>query len=505
MTSLKLTTHGPPLAATGARLGLARGSTHRQAGHREENGVTDGGDAAGAARHNGNGQPPAGAAQQWPYASQPPHAAAYNTPQAQFRAQPQPTVAARPPQPPAPAPDNSPWWANNAASDPWRDPAASAAVVQTAPPAGPPTDPMTPAAPAAPAPGGGVRGGLGLVFTVALITALLAGGLGAAIGVLAMRGGGSSPIASGNPPVDRPVGSVAEVVSTIAPSVVTIMIEGREGEGNGSGLIISEDGYIITNNHVANPSDLHNVELTVVFNDGSTAAAEFKGSSIESDIAVIKVDKTGLPPVTMANSEELAVGDPVLAVGAPLNLPGTVTMGIISALDRPVVAGESSDSSVTAAIQTDAPINPGNSGGPLFDASGRVIGVNASIATFQNADGQGGNMGIGFSIPINLANRLAEEIIADGKPSRTVIGIETSETPNPDGVKVQKVVDPGPAASAGLQDGDIITTFNGKHLTDPVQLVALVRKYPANTVVEIGYLRGGAENKVSVTLAADEE
>jgi len=480
--------------------------------------VTDGGDAAGAARQNGHGQPPAsGMAQQWPYASQPP-AGTYAAPQAQARPQaapqahqahfqPQPPAAA-PPAPPAPpvapaTPDDSPWWASNAASDPWRDPAASAAVIQTAPPAGPPTDPMTAPAPVSPQPPDR-RGALGLVFTVALITALLAGGLGAAIGVLATRGPAGTT-SSGGPPVERPVGSVAEVVSNIAPSVVTIMIEGQEGEGNGSGLIISEDGYIITNNHVANPADLHNVELTVVFSDGSSAPAEFKGSSVESDIAVVKVDKTGLPPVTIADSEQLAVGDPVLAVGAPLNLPGTVTMGIISALDRPVVAGESNDSSVTAAIQTDAPINPGNSGGPLFDASGRAIGVNASIATFQNSDGQGGNMGIGFSIPINLAKRLADEIIADGKPSRTVIGIETSDTPSPDGVTVKKVVDPGPAATAGIQDGDVITTFNGRHLTDPVELVALVRKYPANTVVQIGFLRDGAEQEVSVTLAADEE
>ncbi|HEY1176831.1 MAG TPA: PDZ domain-containing protein, partial [Phytomonospora sp.] len=170
-----------------------------------------------------------------------------------------------------------------------------------------------------------------------------------------------------------------------------------------------------------------------------------------------------------------------------------------------VVAGDSSDSSVTAAIQTDAPIIPGNSGGPLFDASGRVIGVNASIATFQNADGQGGNLGIGFSIPINLAKRLADEIIADGKPSRTIIGIETSETPSANGVTVKKVVDPGPAASAGIQDGDVITTFNGKRLTASVELVALVRKYAANTVVKVGFLRDGAEQEVSVTLAADEE
>ncbi|GIG65440.1 S1C family serine protease [Phytomonospora endophytica] len=470
--------------------------------------MTDGGNAAGAARQNGHAPPPpSGMAPQWPYASQPP-AGAYAAPQAHPQHVPAPPTAQFQPQPPTAATvknaADSPWWASNAASDPWRDPAASAAVVQTAPPAGPPTDPMTAPAPAAAPPPGDRRGALGLVFTVALITALLAGGLGAAIGVLATRGGGGTTT-SGGPPVERPVGSVAQVVSTIAPSVVTIMIEGQEGEGNGSGLIISEDGYIITNNHVANPADLHDVELTVVFSDGSSAPAEFKGSSVESDIAVVKVDKSGLPPVTIADSEQLAVGDPVLAVGAPLNLPGTVTMGIISALDRPVVAGESNDSSVTAAIQTDAPINPGNSGGPLFDASGRVIGVNASIATFQNSDGQGGNMGIGFSIPINLAKRLADEIIADGKPSRTVIGIETSETPSPDGVTVKKVVSPGPAASAGIQDGDVITTFNGKHLTDPVELVALVRKYPANTIVEIGFLRDGAEREVSVTLAADEE
>ncbi|GLZ81873.1 hypothetical protein Afil01_66800 [Actinorhabdospora filicis] len=405
-----------------------------------------------------------------------------------------------PPPPPAPTGD-SPWWAQNAQSDPWRDPGASASVVHTAPPAGPPTDPAAamPDSPRTPEPRKNV---MGLVFTVALITALLAGGLGATIGVLAARNGPGTT-SGGAPPVDRPVGSVADVVRQVTPSVVTILIKGKEGEGNGSGLVISADGYIITNNHVANPSDLHNVKLTVVFADGSSEPAEFKGSSKESDIAVVKVNRSGLQPVTFGDSEQLAVGDPVLAIGAPLGLSGTVTQGIISALDRPVVAGEADESSVTAAIQTDAAINPGNSGGPLFDASGRAIGVNASIATFANSDGKGGNMGLGFSIPINLANRIAQEIIADGKPSRTVIGIETSDNGNAAGVKVKNVVNPGPAATAGIVAGDVITTFNGRHLTSPVDLVALVRKYAPNTVVQIGFKHGSEDKQVAVTLAAD--
>jgi putative serine protease PepD len=199
----------------------------------------------------------------------------------------------------------------------------------------------------------------------------------------------------------------------------------------------------------------------------------------------------------------VVVGDPVVAFGSPLGLQGTVTSGIISSLDRPVVTGgeDGDDAAYMAALQTDAAINPGNSGGPLVDGNGRVIGVNSAIATLAGASGRAGSIGLGFSIPINQAKRIAEQIIATGHATRTIIGakLDTAYT-NPSGGVRLRDVPAGPAKDAGLRAGDVITEFGGRRVTDPTDLIALIRKFPAGAKVPVTYSRGGTTRTAQVML-----
>src|SRR5918994_1787237 len=284
-----------------------------------------------------------------------------------------PTVPLPGPVPPSPPPvSGSPWW-SDALRDPWRDPHAPAAVVVQPGSTGaaapePVTDPdLAP------------RRGLGVVVLISVLSALLAGALGGALGyAFAVRGGA------------------------------------------GGGFVVTADGYVITNDHVVGETT---GKASVMFSDGSTASAEVVGKDPESDIAVIKVDKTGLQPVELGDSDAIAVGDPVLAFGSPLALANTVTAGIVSAVDRTIEANENGGPvRYYAAIQTDAPVNQGNSGGPLDDGGGRVVGVNSVIRSVGGSDTEAGNIGLAFAIPINQARRVAEDIIDTGKARRTVIG-----------------------------------------------------------------------------------
>jgi len=395
----------------------------------------------------------------------------------------------------------SPWW-TDALRDPWRNPAAPAAIPVPGVPAdpGPPLEPP-PEQPAA-------RPGLRMVFLVSVITALLAGALGGALGyvVAARNGVATLPGQAEVPPLaKRPPESVAGVVRETMPSLVTILIHNRSQDGNGSGFVISADGYVVTNEHVAMAGG-RDADLRVVFSDGSTERAELVGASPESDIAVLKVARGGLTPVTFGDSDRVAVGDPVIAVGAPLGLQNTVTTGVVSALDRPVAGGRN-DPSVFAAIQTDAPINPGNSGGALLDGGGRVIGVNTAIYTVKSSDdGSGGSIGLGFAIPINQAKRVAAEIVKSGRARNPVIGaeIDTAYRSVVGGVKLAALESDGPAAKAGLKAGDVITKLNGRPLREPIDLVALIRKHAPGSVINVEYLRGGGRHAVRITLGADE-
>ncbi|MET8832597.1 trypsin-like peptidase domain-containing protein [Micromonospora sp. NPDC004540] len=395
----------------------------------------------------------------------------------------------------------SPWW-SDALADPWRDPYAPAAVVVPAAPVAGGGEPEPVTDPDAP-----TRPGLRQVVLISLITALLAGSLGSALTYAFLRGGGGVPTLgaqSGQAPAlaQRKPESLAGVAEKVLPSVVTVRVASLGGTSEGSGFVVSADGHIITNDHVVADGP---GKATVVFNDGSTAPGTVVGQDPESDIAVIKVTRTGLKPVEFGDSDALAVGDPVLAIGSPLSLANTVTAGIVSALDRTMMAGEpGGPTRYYAAIQTDAAVNHGNSGGPLVDGAGRVVGVNSTIKSLV-ADGQeAGNIGLAFAIPINQAKRVTEDIIGTGKARRTVIGAQVGGTGvSGGGVRLNGVEPAGPAAAAGLRTGDVVLRLDGHPMNDPTDLVALVRKYAPGSVVTVEYRRGSNRQNASVTLAAD--
>jgi putative serine protease PepD len=318
--------------------------------------------------------------------------------------------------------------------------------------------------------------------------------------VVATKNGAAS---FSSPQTDRPLGDYQEIISEVLPSVVTIWVETDDGGGNGSGWVISSDGYIVTNHHVAALAEGKDAKMSVQFSDGREVSAEVVGSAKSTDIAVIKVEDVETKALPVANSDDLAVGDPVVAIGAPLGLSHTVTDGIISALDRPVSVEEGGETTVMAGIQTDAAINPGNSGGPLFDAGGQVIGVNTLIYAFPNQDGEAGSMGLGFAISSNQASRVAEEIIDNGSATKTVLGTELAETKSGDlGAKISDVASDTPAADAGLKDGDVITKFNDTLLTSDLQLMALVLKHAPGDKITLSYERDGADDEVQVELSA---
>jgi putative serine protease PepD len=401
--------------------------------------------------------------------------------------------------PPASAQPASSWW-SDAQTDPWRDPYAPTAVVvptaavSTGPPPEQVPDPDAP------------RRSLTPVLLICLVTALLAGGLGGTLGyVFAVRGGVATgggtqlgaPATNPSATVGRAPDSLAGVAKQVAPSVVTVRVTGAIG----SGYVVSADGYVITNDHVVEGAD---GTMSVSFSDGSTASAKVVGRDTESDIAVIKVAKSGLTPVTLGDSDSIAVGDPVLAFGSPLALVNTVTAGIVSALDRTIEASEGGTTRYYAAIQTDAAVNQGNSGGPLVDAAGKVIGMNSVIRSVGGTDTEAGNIGLAFAIPINQVKRIATDIIDHGKARRTVIGAEVATGgTSTAGARLRSVEASGPAASAGLKAGDVITKMDGHVLEDGTDLIALVRKDAPGAVVAIQYRRGSTTSTASVTLVAD--
>ncbi|MEV5764467.1 trypsin-like peptidase domain-containing protein [Micromonospora sp. NPDC052213] len=398
----------------------------------------------------------------------------------------------------------SPWW-SDALADPWRDPAAPAAVVVPAAPS-PGTEPEPVSDPDAPG-----RPTLRQLLLIPLITALLAGSLGGALGyAFAVRGGaGGGPVLGADPQApglaQRRPESLAGVAERVLPSVVTVRVASLGGTSEGSGFVASADGHVITNDHVV--AGATGGKASVIFNDGSSAPATVVGQDPESDIAVIKVSRTGLRPVEFGDSDALAVGDPVLAIGSPLSLANTVTAGIVSALDRTMQAGEpGGPTRYYAAIQTDAAVNHGNSGGPLVDGAGRVIGVNSTIKSLVSDGQEAGNIGLAFAIPINQAKRVTQDIIGTGKARRTVIGAQVGGPgagAGGAGVRLAAVEPSGPAAGAGLRAGDVILKLAGRPMTEPTDLIALVRKFAPGSVVTVEYRRGSDRQNASVTLAAD--
>ena len=326
----------------------------------------------------------------------------------------------------------------------------------------------------------------------------------------------SSSSSSGNASASSAVGCpVTSVADHVLPSVVTIAAAGAAGSGTGSGEVIKSDGYILTNNHViAIAANGGKVEVT--FSDGTSVPATIVGRDVLTDLAVLKVAQSdNLKVIGFGSSDSVQVGQPVVAIGAPLGLSGTVTSGIVSAMDRTVEVPAEDDRTalLVSALQTDAAINPGNSGGALVNCSGDLVGVPTAGATVPNPEGgsSAGNVGLGFAIPVDIAKTISNEIISTGRVSHSYFGVQTLPIP-PDaaaqaglkgGLFVAGVVPGGPAAKAGLQQGDVITEINGETATTNVQLQELtLTKQPGDTVT-IGYTRDGATGKkATVTLGS---
>ena len=354
------------------------------------------------------------------------------------------------------------------------------------------------------------RGGMvaGLIAGTAAVS-LVAGGLGGVIGYMAANNAESSSQVTAVAPVVSTDGTasipalqgIADLAAAVQPAVVQLNIGAADGEGTGSGFIISEDGFIVTNHHVAGPAG-EDGSVEVVFADGATASGKLVGSDAGYDLAVVKVERTGLPTLELGSSSDLRVGDLVMAVGSPLGLQGTVTSGIVSALERPVTAGGRGATSFINAIQTDAAINPGNSGGPLVNGSGEVIGVNTAIASLGAFNGAAGSIGLGFAIPIDTAKRIVNEIISTGSSSTPVIGVQLDMAFTGPGAKVAEVTPDSGAAQAGIRDGDVITAINGSVIADPTELIVSIRSNAPGDTVELTVLRDGRTQDVSVTLTA---
>lgn len=358
--------------------------------------------------------------------------------------------------------------------------------------------------PAPPTPPKKNKKGLGVVGTIAVaaVTSLFVGSFAGLAGyVVGSRVDNDSGSTGSGQVIELPqvsdtgssgTANIADIAEAVLPSVVSILIEAGNNSGSGSGFVIDSSGYILTNNHVAAPA-ANGGELTVVFDGGEKAKASIVGRNTSYDLAVLKVDRTNLPAVVLGNSDDVRVGELVVAIGAPLGLKGTVTSGIISSLDRPVTAGGSGDLAFINAVQTDAAINPGNSGGPLLDGAGRVIGVNSAIATLAGGSlgGEAGSIGLGFAIPINSASRIAEEIIATGDSQTPIIGVILNTAFAGEGAEVQELTAGGPAQAAGIRVGDIITSLNGRTIQDSTELVVTIRSYAPGDEVKVSLLRNG--------------
>ncbi|MFD9047465.1 S1C family serine protease [Streptomyces zaomyceticus] len=367
----------------------------------------------------------------------------------------------------------------------------------------------------------------GLAVAGALVFALVTGVIGGGIGAYVERNGGLTtvelPQAAGGD-TDRAPDSVAGIAAGALPGVVTLHVKGGGSSGTGTGFVLDAKGHILTNNHVVDGAE-SSEDITVTFSSGETARAKVVGKDTGYDLAVVQVTGvSGLKPLPLGNSDNVRVGDPVVAIGAPFDLSNTVTSGIISAKERPITAGgekgDGSDISYVDALQTDAPINPGNSGGPLLDSKGRVIGINSAIraAGGGSGDGEGGSasqpgsIGLGFAIPINQGKRVAEELINTGKATHPVIGVSLDMQFNGDGARVGEkgkdgtasVTPGGPAAKAGLRPGDVITKVDGQRVHNGEELIVKIRAHRPGDRLELTLTRNGKELTKTLTLGSSQ-
>ena len=356
------------------------------------------------------------------------------------------------------------------------------------------------------------KSGLGRSITLrsAIVLALVVGVIAGAFGASSSGSlfGHSVQLVKSTSTIERPVGSVAEIAQRVLPSVVSIEAQSSGSGATGSGFVIDSSGYILTNNHVIAASVTSGGKITVRLNDGASFDAKVVGRDSAYDLAVLKIIGASLKALQFGDSDKVAVGDSVIAIGSPLGLTGTVTLGIISAKDRAVTAGESeAESSFINALQTDAAINPGNSGGPLVDATGAVIGVNSAIASLGSSlNSQSGSIGLGFAIPINQARKTADQLIRNGKATYPVMGISVDMNFAGNGALIAKtdqaILPGGPAAKAGLKSGDIITAIQGRPITSPEELIVAIRAQNVGDLITVTYKRGDVSKTISLTLTA---
>ncbi|MFD7074017.1 S1C family serine protease [Nocardioides sp. NPDC057577] len=434
----------------------------------------------------------------------------------------------------------------------WAPPGADASAT-TPPPAAPTTPPpgvaptaVLSTAPAAFATAPKPKARRATLAATALVGALVLGG-GAGFGGAALfystqddgaRNGGSSATGSQVVDSDAPEGTAEKVAAKVLPSVVKIEVSTQAGSGSGSGIILSSDGLILTNNHVVDLSSESTQEtnpgfpgspdqdqqeqqgqeqqgssITVDFSDGTSASAKVVGTDPLTDTAVIQAENvSGLTPATIGKSKNLVVGQDVVAIGSPYGLDSTVTTGIVSALDRPVNVGSDSSGNATVypAIQTDAAINPGNSGGALVDMNGNVVGINASIRSNSSSSEEAGSIGLGFAIPIDEVLPIIDQLKAGDEATHARMGISVGDSAGAQsgqtavtGAVVQDVTADSAAEKAGLKKGDTITKVDEHQINGSDSLVATVRSYRPGDEVEVTWSRDGKEQSAKITLDSD--
>jgi putative serine protease PepD len=418
------------------------------------------------------------------------------------------------PAPGGPAPAQGP----HAPTFPWATPHAPNGTGYPGyggyPPFGGPTTTLTGTPTAPPATRRTPRWRVGIAGLVA--GALIGGGAGAGVVTLLDEPTSSTgPTASAqNVVIKNPQSATTATAAAAkaAPSVVTIYVTSGSNAGSGSGVVLTDDGYVLTNNHVVTLEGNGTGTVQVRLSDGRLLDASVVGTDPSSDLAVVKVDGvTGLKPATFADSDKVQVGDVAVAIGAPLGLSNTVTDGIVSATQRAVSTGSTqNDATVLDAIQTDAAINPGNSGGALVNAAGEVMGINTAIASVASGapgdQSQSGNIGVGFAIPSNTAARIADELMKTGKASRALLGVSArtaADGNNPElgtGAEVVSVQPDSAAAQAGIQAGDVVTAVAKRPVTTSAELTAAVRSYAPGAKVVLSIRRGNSTTTVEVTL-----
>ncbi|WP_333760670.1 S1C family serine protease [Streptomyces sp. IBSBF 2390] len=361
---------------------------------------------------------------------------------------------------------------------------------------------------------------VGWTLLVACVSAAVGGVAGAYVEREGLGGEVHLPQA-GSVPAGRAPDSVAGIAARALPSVVTLHVTGADEAGTGTGFVLDGQGHILTNNHVVEPAGSGG-EISVTFSTGDTVKAKVVGRDSGYDLAVVQVHGVhGLTPLPLGDSDDVRVGDPVVAIGAPFDLANTVTSGIISAKERPITAGgekgDGSDVSYVDALQTDAPINPGNSGGPLLDSRARVVGINSAIRSAGSGSGsdggQAGSIGLGFAIPVNQARRVAEELINDGRATHPVIGVTLDMGYTGDGARIDDksagggpaVIKGGPGERAGLQGGDVITEVGEERVHSGEELIVKIRAHRPGDRLRLTVEREGTDREVSLVLGASEQ